>query len=208
MPKPPDQDLLGLIRGISLFKGFTPSEAKELLRVTRLKKIRPRQIVYERGGASTEMLILSRGELIVQSEKGIHIARIRPGECVGEMGVLTDAPRSARVVAAEASVGLVIRKNDLDAFLRNKRETRVKFQASVIDLLAGRLRRTGRLVDEVASDKWRQKQRAPRALSGPMGPVTIRLPLDIVESLKSHAAVTGESLSDIVRRALSIYMKP
>jgi CRP-like cAMP-binding protein len=208
MQKSPDKTLLKLIRGIPLFKGFTPPEAQKLLQVARLKKIKARQVVYERGDSSTEMLILSEGLLIVQSEKGINIARINPGECVGEMGVLTDAPRSARVIAVEESLGLVIRKKTLVTFLKNEKGPGIKFQRNVIDLLASRLRSTGRMVDEVASEKWRQRRQAPKVTSGPMDPVTIRLPVDVMESLKSHAVVTGETLSDIVRRALSIYMKP
>jgi CRP-like cAMP-binding protein len=156
------------------------------------------------------MLILCKGALMVQSEKGINVARIKPGECVGEMGVLTDTPRSARVVAVEDSLGLVIQKKALLTFLKGERGLNIKFQKNVIDLLADRLRSTGRLVDEVASEKWRQRRTAPteKGVNGHMDRVTIRLPVDLIESLKVHAEVTSETVSDVVRRALSLYFGP
>ncbi|MBI4487732.1 MAG: cyclic nucleotide-binding domain-containing protein [Deltaproteobacteria bacterium] len=205
-----NENLLKLIRGLSLFKGFTPQEAQKLLQVGKLKKVKGRQTIYQIGAPSTDMLILCKGALIVQSEKGINIARIKPGECVGEMGVLTDTPRSARVVAVEDSLGLVIQKKALLTFLKGERGLNIKFQRNVIDLLAGRLRKTGKLVDEVASEKWRQRRKAPteKVVSGRMERVMLHLPVDVAESLKAHAEVTSETVSDVVRRALSLYFVP
>ena len=107
------EGLLKLIQGISLFREFTPHEAQAVLRIAKSKKFSARQIIYEFGDPSTEMFILAKGALIVQSEKGVNIAQVAPGDPVGEIGVMTDALRSARVISAEESVGLVIPKKDL-----------------------------------------------------------------------------------------------
>ena len=99
------------------------------------------------------MFILAKGALIVQSEKGVNIAQIAPGDSVGELGVMTDAPRSARVISAEESVGLVIPKKDLLSLLKHDKDLCIKFQSNLIDLLARRLRSTDKLVDTLAGDK-------------------------------------------------------
>ncbi|OGG53139.1 MAG: hypothetical protein A3F84_25260 [Candidatus Handelsmanbacteria bacterium RIFCSPLOWO2_12_FULL_64_10] len=153
MPTSSNEGLLKLIQGISLFKGFTPQEAQAVLRVAKSRKCEARQIIYNAGDPSTEMLILAKGSLIVQSEKGVNIARIEPGESVGEIGVMTDAPRSARVIAAEESVGLVIQKKELMHLLKSEKDLCIKFQTNVIDLLARRLRSTDKLVDTLAGEK-------------------------------------------------------
>jgi CRP-like cAMP-binding protein len=148
-----NEGLLKLIQGISLFKGFTPQEAQTVLRVAKSKKCEALQIIYDTGEPSSEMLILAKGALIVQSEKGVNIAKIEPGESVGEIGVMTDAPRSARVIAAEESLGLVIQKKDLVHLLKAEKDLCIKFQANLIDLLARRLRKTDKLVDTLAGEK-------------------------------------------------------
>ncbi len=153
MPTSSNEGLLKLIQGISLFKGFTPQEAQAVLRVAKSRKCEARKIIYDTGEPSAEMLILAKGSLIVQSEKGVNIAKIEPGESVGELGVMTDAPRSARVIAAEESVGLVIQKKELMNLLKSDKDLCIKFQANLIDLLARRLRSTDKLVDTLAGEK-------------------------------------------------------
>ena len=151
MEKSPTEDLVKLIRGISLFKTFTPHEAQAVLRIAKSKKCDTRQIVYEKGASSSEMFILWKGSLLVQSEKGVNIARIGLGESVGEIGVMTNAPRSARVVAAEESYGLSIQKGDLLNLLKSEKDLCIKFQRNLIDLLADRIRKTDELIDTYAT---------------------------------------------------------
>ena len=149
----PNEGLIKLIRGISLFKGFTPQEAAVLLRVAERKQYESRQIIYEAGTPSTEMLILMSGKLVVVTEKGIRVANIQAGESVGEIGVMTDQPRSARVVSVEKSAGLVLQKKDLVNLLKNEKDICIKFQTNLIDMLSDRLRKTDKLLDTYAKDK-------------------------------------------------------
>lgn len=157
-PQPPPQasqseGLIKVIRGIALFKGFTPQEALTLLRVAESRRYEPRQIIYEAGAPSTEMLIVVSGKLVVVTEKGVRLADIQAGESVGEIGVMTDQPRSARVVSLEKSSGLVIQKKDLVGLLRNEKDICIKFQANLIDMLSDRLRKTDKLLDTYAKEK-------------------------------------------------------
>ena len=152
-PPSPNEGLIKLIRGIALFKGFTPQEASVLLRVADRKQYESRQIIYEAGTPSTEMLILMSGKLVVVTEKGIRVANIQAGESVGEIGVMTDQPRSARVVSVEKSMGLVLQKKDLMNLLKAERDICIKFQTNLIDMLADRLRKTDKLLDTYAKEK-------------------------------------------------------
>ena len=153
-PQPsPNEGLIKLIRGITLFKGFTPQEATVLLRVAERKQYESRQIIYETGTPSTEMLILMSGKLVVVTEKGIRVANIQAGESVGEIGVMTDQPRSARVVSVEKSMGLVLQKKDLVNLLKNEKDICIKFQTNLIDMLSDRLRKTDKLLDTYAKEK-------------------------------------------------------
>lgn len=147
------EGLIKLIQSIELFKGFTPQEVQALLRIAKSKRCEARHIIYQRGDPSTEMLVLTRGKLVVQTEQEVNVAFIEPGESVGEIGVMTNAPRSARVVAVEESSGLVLQKNDLLTLLKNDKDICIKFQTNLIDMLARRLRDTDTLVDRYAKEK-------------------------------------------------------
>lgn len=149
----PNEGLVKLIRGIALFKGFSPQEAAVLLRVAESRRYDARQIVYEAGAASTEMLILISGKLVVVTEKGVRVANIQAGESVGEIGVMTDQPRSARVVAVEKSAGLAIQKKDLVNLLKNEKDICIKFQTNLIEMLSDRLRKTDKLLDTFSKEK-------------------------------------------------------
>ena len=153
MQKSPTEDLVRLIRGIYLFRTFTPQEAAAVLRIAKSRKCDPRQILYEKGESSSELFILAKGLLLVQSEKGVNLAKIGVGESVGEIGVMTNAPRSARVIAAEESYGLAIQKPELLGLLKQEKDICIKFQRNLIELLAERLRKTDQLVDTMARDK-------------------------------------------------------
>ena len=59
------------------------------------------------------MYILLDGQLVARTKAGTDIAYISPIGLVGEMGVVTDEPRSADVVGLTESMGLEITKDAL-----------------------------------------------------------------------------------------------
>jgi CRP-like cAMP-binding protein len=153
MQQAPKEGLIKLIQSIELFKGFNPQEVSALLRIAKSKKCDARRILYDRGEPSTEMLILTSGSLVVQTEQEVNVATITPGQSVGELGVMTDAPRSARVIAVEDSSGLALQKSELMSLLKSDKDICIKFQANLINLLARRLRDTDVMVDRFAKEK-------------------------------------------------------
>jgi CRP-like cAMP-binding protein len=62
------------------------------------------------------MLILLSGQLSVLSEAGDVLAHIEPGATVGEMGVFTDAPRSANIVSTKPANAITITISKTDFF--------------------------------------------------------------------------------------------
>jgi CRP/FNR family transcriptional regulator/CRP/FNR family cyclic AMP-dependent transcriptional regulator len=70
------------------------------------------QVVYVAGAPADSMLILASGELKVSSYSGdgteLILASVLPGETIGELGMLSDLPRSATVTATRPSAGMML----------------------------------------------------------------------------------------------------
>jgi aquaporin Z len=74
------------------------------------------ETVMTEGEPSTEAYVVERGHLDVRrgaATDGVSLARLGPGEWVGEMGLLLDEPRSATVVAATDAQLRRVTKHDM-----------------------------------------------------------------------------------------------
>jgi CRP-like cAMP-binding protein len=75
----------------------------------------PGEAVVTKGDPSAELFIIERGEVAVEvvRENGtvVEVSRLGPGQCFGEMGLLTGEPRSA-TVRAKTLCHLVVLDHD------------------------------------------------------------------------------------------------
>lgn len=76
--------------------------------------------IVEEGALGSEAFVVARGEVDVsrhtlRGSGPVHLARLGGGALVGEMALLSRAPRTATVTTASPVVVLVARKGDLDA---------------------------------------------------------------------------------------------
>ncbi len=128
-----------IINKMRVFKGFSPRDLQGLLNLCHFKNFEPKEQIYTAGEPSDEMLILVKGKLKAVSATGAVLGEILPGASTGEMGVFTGQPRSASVLSTDATVGVVIRKPELDALLDRDWAMRCKVLENIIQLLSERL---------------------------------------------------------------------
>src|SRR5690349_12651176 len=119
-------DVLGALRRerlaaslAALFGSADPAIADDLLRLGQWLPVRGGERLFRQGDPGDAMFLLVVGRLVAVREDGAVsrrvVGRIRPGECVGEMGLLATQPRTATVEASRDSV--VVRISE-DAFRR------------------------------------------------------------------------------------------
>jgi CRP-like cAMP-binding protein len=75
--------------------------------------------VMDEGTPGAEAFVVARGEvdvsrLMLRMSGPVHLARLGTGALVGEMALLSRAPRTATVTTASPAIVLVARKKDLD----------------------------------------------------------------------------------------------
>jgi CRP-like cAMP-binding protein len=102
---------LGVLKALNLEQVSRLTDAAEIVNCRR------NQLLIEKGHSADSMYILIEGglEVTIPNEQGeqIVVASIWPGDCVGEMSLLTGEPRSANVRAKVHSTLLEITKANI-----------------------------------------------------------------------------------------------
>ena len=121
------------VKRLRLFSGLQPNQAALILRVCERRNLTSGETLCQFGDRSDQMYILLSGSLS---------ASISPLAPVGEMGMFTDEPRSATVVAAEDSALFVLGKYQLEGVMRKNKDIEVTVSRNVIATLAARIRQS------------------------------------------------------------------
>jgi NTE family protein len=126
-----------------LFDGLAEEAALEIENALEWMKLSPRAVLFKEGDAAADAFVLTAGQLAIVLGDGAErrtIAHIHPGELVGEMGLLADAPRSATVIALRESHLIRLPRGAVDLLMSNGPETR----QFLFRILTARLRQTSR----------------------------------------------------------------
>jgi serine/threonine protein phosphatase PrpC len=142
---------------VPLFRYLSYAELIKVLGLVRLRKFAPGTALIREGATSTEMFVLTQGEVDVL-KGGQKITRKGRGDFMGEMGLFDNAPRSASVVAAEPTVAMVIERQDLLTLLRQDAQIAVKFLWALNQEMNQRLRATSLELAETKASLARAKQ--------------------------------------------------
>ena len=97
-----------------------PAALDTLAERARRRRYAAGETVFEEGAPGDAMHLVRAGALEVRRAEGLEryvLARLGPGHAFGELAVLDQTPRTATVVAVEASETVVIGAEDLDVVL-------------------------------------------------------------------------------------------
>ncbi|MFT5368764.1 MAG: CRP-like cAMP-binding protein [Candidatus Latescibacterota bacterium] len=129
-----------VVKRIPLFQGLKTDQALAMIKVCERRALQRREQLCGYGEPSNEMFILLSGELSIRTAQDVQIATIKPIAPVGEMGIFTGEPRSANVMASEASSLLVLSKAKLNVFMRRNPDIEIIISRNLINTLSERLR--------------------------------------------------------------------
>ena len=138
-----------IIQKIPIFKGLMLSQFKKILRITSRLSYNSDNAVIKADSESKQMFIIIKGALKVVFPDGKELTRITPVEIVGEMGLFTGERRSASVLAAEESLVLVIRKNEMLNLFRKDSDLGLLILTNVIRDISHKLKKSNTLIDEL-----------------------------------------------------------
>ena len=147
--------LLHFIKKIPIFSDLTEYHAKLILTICNRIVVPQGGMLCNKGDTSDSMFILLMGKLVVKMDDNTVVSTINPISSIGEMGVFTGEPRTAKVEAVEKSSLLVLRKKDIDTLIIRDAKFGVTLMRKVIEVLSNRIKedniRMGQFKDYIVS---------------------------------------------------------
>lgn len=140
-----DLPVLEVLKRIPAFAALANRDLQALAEALRPRRLALGQQLFEQGDPGGTMHLVTKGELSVRWQDGlsnaeIEVARIRPGEFVGEMALLDLGPRSASVIARRDAVLYELAVEDLMLLEDTAPAAASAVLASVTALLTDRIR--------------------------------------------------------------------
>jgi NTE family protein len=111
----------------SLFEGLDEDSALDVENALEWVDLPAGETLFKEGDAAPDAYVMTAGHLAIVMGAGAcrrTVARICPGEVVGEMALLADAPRSATVVALHDSYLIRLPRRAFDALLQGAPDAR------------------------------------------------------------------------------------
>jgi CRP-like cAMP-binding protein len=102
---------------LPLFSALAPELLTRLLKAVRVEEISGGNEIVRQGDVGSEAFVVARGLLrVVRREGGDEtlLAQLGPGAIFGEMALISEAPRSASVIALEPTQLLVLDRAELE----------------------------------------------------------------------------------------------
>lgn len=154
--KTTSEPISSLIQKTEFFSGFDIAETVVLAEWIKAQPFVAGTFILEEGHSENCLFILVEGMVDIyrkaEPDKHLKIASIRPGETIGEMGVVDGQPFSASVIATQDSLVLLITKTDFDRLTTQHEKIGIKLLRKIAITISSRLRNTtGRLADLLAN---------------------------------------------------------
>ncbi len=131
---------LDTLKGMFLFRDLDMSELARVLESSVLRRAEAGDMLIREGSREHSLYLILDGELEV-IKNGVVLARFGKGGHVGEMALVSGAPRSASVSATRPTRFLEIRREQWEGLLHRAPATGVKLLSALSGELSNRLAR-------------------------------------------------------------------
>ena len=122
------------LRKLQSLKDYSNTELRILASVAPAREFEPGQYLCREGQIGQSCFLLATGSVNVtrKLDDGERaLATLRGGQIVGQMALVDRSPRSASVVAAEATVALELTHEVFEGLLRARNPLAVRFQEQI-----------------------------------------------------------------------------
>ncbi len=152
--------LIEQLSKVHLLQALPPEEIAPLVHAAQAVHLAEGEELFREGDAGSSLYVVTAGSLEV-TRGGVKVAVIQAGDTVGEMAVVTGAPRSASIHALEPTKLFRIPKHAFDDLVRSA--ARVRDTVSQLITLRTEQLKERLLVPQAEAEDW--KTRAAAQLS-------------------------------------------
>ena len=136
---------------VPLFSEMDEQEVAGIRSIMDVMKFNPGQVIIREGDTGSLFYVITEGraEVIIHDANGsdVILHEVGPGDFFGELSMLTNEPRTARVRATEHLTTLVLERDEFFDFLRAHASAAI----DVLVELGGRLHKNDELLRHMAS---------------------------------------------------------
>jgi CRP-like cAMP-binding protein len=144
-PKPDTRDVAALLGGVKLFDDLDHDELAELARGVRFLELAPGEILWEQASPYEGLYVLLSGDAQVcrrlPGERELELARLGPGEVMGELPMLGGGTHSATVRALGPCSLLFLSRAGFEARSALGHTGALKIRSRIVAIACHRLRR-------------------------------------------------------------------
>lgn len=145
--------IIGFMKKIPIFSGLNDDEYVKILSVCSKKFFPADHFLCEEGNESNALFILLKGRLKVTFRGGTLLTYVSPLGLIGEMGVFTNTPRSASVMATNNCTVIRICKDELFKLFSNDSALSNKILINVIKDLTEKLQEDNEVIEDLRNKK-------------------------------------------------------
>ena len=211
------KDLFSFLKKVYFFKDLPEDQIKKIQQVCHQIEYQPGEIIFEEGSQADRFYIVAQGAVEVWKdyrlpEKDLLAVHER-GHLFGEMALIDELPRSATVLAKEASRLFYIDRDDFHTIIQDNSEIAISILKSVTDMVrssneyfvenlrerARELEKTNRALQEAQEELLRRDRLSTLGKFSSLILHDIRNPLSVLRSM-AEMIILNSSQSDKVRR--------
>lgn len=125
---------------VRLFEGLFEEQAAWLGSLLQYRSVDVGERLFSQGDRSGQMYLVIEGSVAIQADTAL-LGTVGPGECVGEVALLSGQDHSATAVATERTVAGLLTREDLTRLVRRRPDIGVKLYRNLAAELGEKLRR-------------------------------------------------------------------
>src|ERR1044071_8005592 len=128
------------LRTIPLFRGFADDALVALGALFTRRIVDETVPLFDVGEAATALYLLTEGEVVLE-QPGDEVFRLSPPALIGELGALTNLPRSTRATMKPGSTVWALPAVKLQAYLASHQERGLHFLVNLLGVVAEKVHR-------------------------------------------------------------------
>jgi CRP-like cAMP-binding protein len=119
---------------VGIFADVRDDDVVALTKAAKPQSLTPGDVLIQAGDLGDDVYVVTDGRFrVTRHEDGgdVHVGDVLPGECVGEMAIVRDAPRTATVTAVEESAVLALPGSHLRELMKSDSAFRASIEAHI-----------------------------------------------------------------------------
>lgn len=146
-----------VLADLPLFRGFDDDELERLMLAGRVERWSSGSVLMEEGDAGPRLIVILEGRVAVLKSDGAggeHVlSEVEAGSVLGEMSLLTAAPRTASVRAVEGLRVFAMDQTVFDGMIADGDPAAMKLGLAIARVLAHRLERLNQRLVELLEEE-------------------------------------------------------